>query len=288
MLKASPLSYCAQELRRHDHDRFLTCLFAPAERREALYALYAFNLEIARSAEVVSEAMIGQIRLQWWRDALEEIYNGTPRQHQVVEPLAEAIGLHGLTRAHFARLIDGREFDLDPAPPESLSALEDYAEATGASLVWLALEVLGANDGVEMGETIHQAGRSVGLAWALTGLLRAVPFHARQKRLYLPADLSAEAGLERGELFELRCTPALTQVVGEIAGRAESHLSQARILRQHVPSVARPALLLATLAEGYLRNLSRAAFDPFATAVQTAAPGRAWRLTWATLRRRYR
>jgi NADH dehydrogenase [ubiquinone] 1 alpha subcomplex assembly factor 6 len=67
------LSYCAQQLRRLDPDRYLTALFAPDRRREGLFALYAFNLEVARAREAVREPMMGLIRLQWWRDALEEI-----------------------------------------------------------------------------------------------------------------------------------------------------------------------------------------------------------------------
>lgn len=288
-LSKSNLSYCGAELRRHDHDRFLTCLFAPAERREALFALYSFNLEVARTAEVVSEAMIGQIRLQWWRDALEQIYAGTPRQHQVVQPLAEAVRAHDLSRAHFERLIDGRAFDLDPDPPQSLAALEDYAEATGASLLWLALETLGvtANAGEAVAETAFGAGRHVGVAWALTGLLRAVPFHAQQKRLYLPADLCARHGVSSGVLFELRSSSGLAQAVAEIAGRAQFHLDEARRLQDRTPAAARPALLLATLADGHLKTLRHVAYDPFAPAVQAKAPARAWRLTWAALRRRF-
>ncbi len=80
----SQLSDCARLLRRYDYDRFLTGLFAPAGRREALYAVYAFNLEIARTREAVSEPMLGQIRLQWWREAIEEIYAGRVRRHEVV------------------------------------------------------------------------------------------------------------------------------------------------------------------------------------------------------------
>ena len=80
-----PLSYCGDQIRRYDRDRFLTALFAPADRREDLFALYAFNLEVAKTREVASEAMLGQIRLQWWRDALDEVFAGKPpRQHAVV------------------------------------------------------------------------------------------------------------------------------------------------------------------------------------------------------------
>ena len=276
------LSNCAEELRRQDHERYLTCLFAPADRREDLFALYAFNLEVAKIAEVVSEALLGQVRLQWWRESLDGIYAGNSRRHGVVAPLAEAIGRHGLARARFDRLIDARETDLRGEAPADMATLEAYAAVTSAGLTKLALEILGAR-----GEEAGRAGHHVGVAWALVGLLRAVPFHARQKRLYLPNDLSDAAGLDRGELFTLRSSPALKRVVGEIAATADGHLRAARRLRRQVPRAALSALLPATLASQALASLARAGYDPFDRGVQARPPGRVWRLAWANLRRRY-
>ena len=106
------LSYCALEVRRHDPERFLTCLFAPAERREALFALYAFNQEVAKTRAIVSEPLLGEIRLTWWREAIAQIYEGTPLQHAVVRALAEAVRAHDLPRAPFDRLIEARGQDL--------------------------------------------------------------------------------------------------------------------------------------------------------------------------------
>lgn len=276
------LSYCAGEVRRHDRDRYLACLFAPAERREALFALYAFNLEVAKTAELVSEAMLGRIRLQWWREALDGIYAGAPRRHAVVEPLAEAVRRYGLDRRPFDRLIDGRESDLDAEPPVDLAALENYAEATSASLVGLALDILGAQ-----GEPGRTAGRHLGVAWALVGLLRAIPFHARAQRCYLPRDLLEAAGLDPKGLHELRGSRALARVVETVAGCANGRLTEARAPRREVASAALPALLPAVLASHYLDRLATAGFDPFHTSVQAEAPGKVWRLAWARLRGRY-
>ncbi len=281
-MAASAPSYCADQVRRFDHDRYLTCLFAPAGRRGDLFALYAFNLEVAKIAEVVSEAPLGQMRLQWWRDAIEGIYAGQPPRHEVAAPLAEAVRRHGLDRDAFERLIEAREFDLDGAPPETLAALEDYAEATSAGLVQVALQVLDAR-----GAEAAAAGRHVGIAWALVGLLRAVPFHAGQKRLYLPRDLGEATGLKLGDLFELRSTPALQGVIGQVAERAAAHLGEARALGARVPKQALPALLPATLASQSLATLEKAGYDPFDADVQARLPGRAWRLWWGNLRRRY-
>lgn len=279
---SSALGYCGEELRRYDHDRYLTSLFAPREKRDHLFALYAFNLEVAKTAEVVSEAMLGRIRLQWWREAIEGIYAGTPRHHEVVAPLARAVDAHDLTRCHFERLIDAREADLEPAPPASLAALEAYAEATSSTLVWLALEILGIKD-----ETGRRAGRGLGIAWAYIGLLRALPFHARRRRLHLPLDLLAEAGLGPEEIFAGGSSAALRDVVSRVAAEAGRHLGESRACRASLPKAAGPALLPACLACGYLRLLTRVGHDPFDPRLQAPQPGRAWRLLWAALTGRY-
>src|SRR5579862_6081013 len=97
-------------VRAHDRDRYQTALFAPAGRREALFALYAFNYEVARIREIVTQPMLGQIRLQWWREAIEAAYAGGPvRPHEVAAPLTTVIRGGALTREYFDRLIDMRE-----------------------------------------------------------------------------------------------------------------------------------------------------------------------------------
>src|SRR5260221_5343506 len=137
------LSYCGQQVRRYDHDRFLTALFAPADRRDDLFALYAFNLEIAKIRETVTEQMLGRIRLQWWRETIEGFAAGTVRKHALAEPLADAVRRRDLPTATLLRLIDGREQDVEPDPPADLVALEAYADDTSVTLVALDAAVLG-------------------------------------------------------------------------------------------------------------------------------------------------
>jgi NADH dehydrogenase [ubiquinone] 1 alpha subcomplex assembly factor 6 len=269
----SLLSYCADLLRRHDNDRYLTALFAPAERREALLALYAFNLELARARESVREPIMGQMRLQWWRDCLRELRTGRLRSHEVVRPLAQAIAAGRLDPALLERLIDARERDMEPDPLPDLPALLAYAEATSATLVEGALGVLGAPTAAA-----REAGHAVGLAWALIGLIRAVPFHAAQRRLYLPASLIAEAGLDPDALFERGGSPALRQVARQLADEARYWLALAAARRPEVPRQFHPALLPASLARGHLRRLAAAGYDPFDARVQQAPPGRVWSL----------
>ncbi len=270
------------DLRRHDRDRYHTCLFAPAEARAHLFALYAFNYEVAKTAEVVSEPMLGQIRLQWWRESLEGIYAGNPRAHDVVEPLARAVAACDLKQADLDALISAREFDLEGEAPQDLDALRAYAVGTSSQLVKLALRVLAVDN-----PAADQAAEALGIAWAYLGLLRAVPFHARQKRLYLPADLCDEAGLKRGPLFELQSSEALVQVSRSLAEVAAQYLENAREKAPSLPRQALPALLLGPLAAHHLKRLHAAGYDPFHTSLAGESPGQVWRLAWAAWRGRY-
>jgi phytoene synthase len=260
--EAERLSPVAALVRRHDRDRYQTALFAPAARREALFALYAFNYEIARVRETVTHPMLGQIRLQWWRENIAAAFEGGPiRQHPVVEALAAVINELRLTRDHFDRLIDARETDLTDEPPVSLAALEDYAEASSAPLVWLALEVLGVHDSAALA-----AARHIGIAYALAGLLRLLPFRTRPT---IPVGMSMQTG------------------VGELSAAASRHLDAGRIHRKAIPRAAIPALLPAVIARRFLARLRRACCDAFDPALLNPDPLQSWRLAASALFNRF-
>ncbi len=255
---AARLSPVGARARAADYDRYLSALFAPAASREALFALIAFNHEIARIPEVVSEPMLGRIRLQWWRETLEAIHDGKPaRRHEVVLPLADAIHAWGLDRGAFERLLDGREADLEPDAPPDLAGLERYAAATGGALTALMLQACGA-DGVSGLE----AGREIGTAWALIGTLRAAARHAAQGRVMLPADLLAAAGITAEDIRAGRAFDRCAAAAEPVAGRAEELLRAARRARRGIPRRRRGVLLIARLGDVYLARLRAAAWDP--------------------------
>jgi phytoene synthase len=257
----STLSFCADQARRLDRDRFLCALFAPEERREALFALLAFNAEVARVRESVSEPLLGSVRLQWWRETIAAIYGGVPPAHMVATELAGAIRTYGLSRDYFERLLDAREFDLTDAVPEDLPALLAYAEATSAGLNMLFLEVLETGEGSRA--AAEEAGRDVGIAWALAGLLRAVPFHAKAGRLYLPKSLLNREGVTKSDVFAGRAPSGLAAVVHEIVDVGRRHLARARGRERSAPGWARPALLPGVLASSYLSGIERVGYNPF-------------------------
>ncbi len=274
--------HCAEQVRRYDHDRYLCTLFAPADARAAILALYAFNVEIAKVRESISEPVMGQIRLQWWREVVENAPRGDLRKHPVTLALGAAIRDHNLPGEPFERLLEARERDLVDEQPETLAALEAYAEATASTLIELALAVLGIRD-----DAAREAARHVGIAWALTGLLRAAPFHAARRQVFLPRDLTAAAGLDVARMLDGHPDDGVRQVARQVAEVARDHLRRARALRADVQRPAVPALLLAVLADRYLARLERGGFSLFDAEVQRPAGDRAVRLLWASLRGRF-
>ena len=280
---AGSLSAPAAIVRRHDRDRYQTALFAPADRREALFALYAFNYEVARVREAVTMPMLGQIRLQWWREIIDAAYTGTPaRRHEVATPVVAAIAEFGLSRAYFERIIDTRERDLADTPPEDLAALVDYAEGTSSTLQFLVLEALEV-----AGPVTIEAAREIGIAYALAGLLRAMPFHAAAGRSYIPQDIAARAGIDPASYIGRRDTPALRDAAAELAEAAAAHLAAGRQRRGEAPRRALAALLPAVVADRFLLRLKRAGFNPFAPELAAPDPLQSWRLALAALRGRF-
>jgi phytoene synthase len=267
-------AYCGDQTRTADHDRWLCSLFAPEAQRRDLWALLAFNLEIARTREVVREPMLGQIRLQWWREAIAEAYAGQVRAHQVMAPLADAIARRRPPRARFEALLDGRLRDLDDQPFATLAALEVYAHATSATLSLLMLDMLGVDD-----ENARAAAAAIGTAWALVGLARATPHLASRRRLMLPQDLMGDINPE--SLFTGRPDDRLAEVLRVVIDRAAALLAEARGYRREVPAQALPALIPARLLDGQIARIRGAGLRLFQQPADTASPTAPIRLWWA-------
>jgi len=171
-----------EQLKSVDPDRLRAAVFADKAGRERLQLLYAFHYELAKVPELVSEPMIGQIRYQWWRDAVAEIYEGKPvRKHEIATPLSKILFEYDVPRFWVDRLIDGRERDLDPRPFANLEEAKEYCRQTSGVLMQIAVKLLGA----EPDEAVLSAGE----AWGLTGLARA--FGHYQKGMLSELDFNA-------------------------------------------------------------------------------------------------
>lgn len=268
---------CESLVRAADYDRYLSALFAPADVRPHLFALYAFNCEVARTAWSVSQPPIGQIRLQWWRDAVGGLYAGTVLKHPAVIALGEAITARALPRPLIDALIDAREADLEPQPFADMAALEAYADATSGHVMRLAARVLGA------GDRLDALAGEAGIAYAFAGLLRALPYHAARGRTMLPETTLAAAGSSAEDVLAGRTTSALRTAVAALTRAAEAHLASARkpVARAHLPAILPAALVPLTL-----RRVVRPGFDPLRMSAEAPGFRRQLALLAAVARRR--
>lgn len=259
---------CAEIVRRHDRERYLVSIFAAPDLRDGLFAVLAANHEIAKTAEVVSEPTIGMIRLQWWREAFEGIEAGTPRAHEVVLPLARLADRHPDVLDDLRRVVDAREADLSGDPAADLDALERYAGATGGDVTVAMARVLGADTGMA---------RELGTAWALIGLVRALPTLMSGGRAPLPASLLEETGITLSRIKDMPASVDLAPLCRPILERGRARLQAARsdpALRHRSARVLR---LLAARAQDLSSTLSRAGDDPRSPAVTDIPASLAWR-----------
>ena len=271
-------AHCEALVRAADRDRFLAALFAPRERRGALFALYAFNVEIARVREVVRDPVAGEIRLQWWSDVLAGDGRGEIEAHPVASALRASVARYGLPPERLQTTISARRFDLYDEPMATLVDLETYADGASSSLIALAAQIL--NGGApDIDALSHHAGR----AQAIAGLLKAFPFHAARGQLFVPLELLERHGADREDVRIGRATPQLRSALADLRDSARRHLRQAQDMARTVSPDAMPALLPVALAGATLARMERGDYDPFVP-VEIAPWRRQW-LIWRAARR---
>lgn len=218
------LSYCGDLVRTHDPDRFLISMFAPAEFREDLWALFAFNHEIAKTREVVSDTTLGLIRLQWWRDALKDIYEGKDApEHEILKPLAAAIKRHNLSKEDFDNLIYAREFDLEDVMPGNIEGLLNYADFTTTPLLKQALRICGEDPD-------QHVIQPVATNYTLAGVLRAAGFLVYHGRYLFPEDLMNKYYLTKENLLTEQKRKDLKSMIAEIASHKMGNAQPDQIL----------------------------------------------------------
>lgn len=260
-----------REAARHgEPDRYLAALLAPRSVRGDLAALAAFSAELARIAQIVREPMVSEIRLQWWRDALETIARGESTAHPVADALAGAMRRHHLPAALLQSLIDARSVELGIEAAADEHALGAYLEAVEGTLFQLALHVLGLADNPHLDATVSAAARAYGIARRPGRLLLAL--HAPELVLPGPQSGSALPGEARDALAALR-EEARAALVAVRAG-----------WRTPDPG-SLPAFLPLVMVEPYLRAQERMA-DPLHDVADIAPLTRVWRIWRASMRGR--
>ena len=207
MSSPASLSPLGTLVRRADPDRFLTALFAPADRREALFALYAFNHETARAREAAREPTMALIRLQWWREVVE----GARKSHEVATPLSALLDAGALDPADLLSVLDARE----ETEFASVAEWRAWLLAGPGALAHAAGRLLGVDDARL---------RMLGAAYGAAGVLRSVVPQARLGLCLLPDDLLAAHGLSPEAVIAAPTAVALHPVLRTLAKEGEALL----------------------------------------------------------------
>ncbi len=262
-LLADTLPYCAELVQQYDPDRFLCSMFVRPDIREDVWTLLAFNHEIAKTRELVSESTLGHIRLQWWRDAIKGIYEGvSPLEHEVIKPLAQVIERHNLEREHFDKLIYAREFDLENVAPSNIEGVFHYTDFTGTPLLQLIISMMGDEGQAEQDLT------SVAVNYGLCGILRMTAYHARQGRIMLPQDLCDLHNVNLDTIFEAGGQEALHRIIKDvIEARPRSVKTKNAYLRSSQ-----------ALSQIYFKQIQALNFDVMSPLMQRTPPFKVLRM----------
>lgn len=238
-------------VRLRDRDRYLSTFFAPDDRRPHLLALYAFNAEVLKVRDTVSEPHLGMIRLQWWRDTIESIFAGNEAPtHPVAAALAQAIAAGGLPKAALLDLVTAHEFDLFHDRMPGLTELEAYLGEAYSRLIMMAAMILDRDQAPKASECAGLAGVAQGLALVLGDPAHRDPF--------LPDGMT----------------------VAEAVGHAGNRLAQAMTLLPGLPKAVLPAFLPMSLTGLYLKRIAAAPDRPL-----SVSPVRRQLTMWWTARR---
>lgn len=268
------VTFCADLVRSHDFPRYVATLFVPAAERRALLALYAFNVEIVRVRDQVSQPLPGEIRLQWWTDMLSGHVHGSAEGNPVAAELLRAIRDFELPVEPLSLLADEHQFDLYNDPMPTLTALEGYLAATCSALFALSARIMGAP-----AEAAEHLARHAGLAQGIVQVIVNLPRDSAHRQLFLPQQLLTSHGCALEDLFAGKESPNLDAVLDQLIGEARRHLTTASSLLAEIPPSARPAFLPLSQARGDLERLARPGRHPF-----TALPSSRLRTLWTLWR----
>ena len=261
-------AYCAELVRGADRDRYLATLFAPAEMRGALQALYAFNVEVRRVRDVAREPLPGEIRLQWWTEVLSGERGEEASANPVAAALRATIAQHRLAPARLLDLIEAHRFDLYDEPMVSVAELERNAKHTTAPLIALSAQILGPEVAA-----VGSAAEPAGIAETVTRLMAAFPVHAARAQLYVPGEILDRHKVTPQQIFAGRPLPGINAALADLRDLARQKLAAAgeRILT--LPAAALPAFLPLASLRAALDRLGRDdAFAPTELSV--------WRRQW--------
>ena len=212
-----------------------------AERRAAMYAIYAFCREVDDIADDPLELSEKRRLLKEWRSEIDRVFDHQPTSLTGLA-LEEAVKAYGLQRQDFLDLIDGMEMDADETATHgpALEVLDRYCDRVASAVGRLSVRIFG-----DSGEAAQQVATSLGRALQLTNILRDIAEDGERDRLYLPAELLDRHGIASRNPRDVMAHPHLPDVCRELADLAQKHYADSEsAMRLCSKRHMRPALLM--------------------------------------------
>lgn len=244
----------------------------PKDRRDAMYAVYAFCREVDDIADSENPVAQKLASLASWKEEIDALYRGLPR-HLVSRALLEPTRRYRLRREDFLTLIAGMEMDAagDIRAP-GFATLDLYCARVASAVGHLSVHVFG-----DQSDAAHAVADSLGRALQLTNILRDLDEDGARRRLYLPRELLERHGIQRSDPGSVLGHPALPAVCRDLAAIAEDHFRDAaRAMAQCPRRVMRPAAVMAATYRATLTALQESEWRDPKTRISLSKPHKAW------------
>ena len=248
----TPQEYCLNKASHSGSSFYYSFLSLPDLKRDAITALYAFCREVDDIVDTLGEAHIKQVKLDWWRQEVARLYDGTP-QHPITRALQPHIQHFGLAKENFLEILDGMEMDLRSVRYPGFKELNLYCHRVAGVVGILSAQIFGYQDRQTLKYAHH-----LGIAFQLTNIIRDVYEDMRHGRVYLPADEMTSYGVAESELQQRLHTPAFDRLMQYQIKRAQDYYRQAM---QLLPEVDRPTqragIIMAAIYQELLKEIDR-------------------------------
>jgi len=272
----TPDEYCQQKAAASGSSFYYSFLFLPAERRQAITALYAFCREVDDVVDEASDTGVARTKLAWWRTEVANLFAGHP-QHPVTKALAPFTARHGIDAARLNEIIDGMEMDLVYHRYPDFEALKLYCHRAAGVVGQFSASIFGFGEP----STLEYA-ESLGTAFQLTNIIRDVGEDARRDRVYLPQDELARFGLTAEDILARKGGEAFVKLMAFQEERAQSFYDLA--FSKLAPADRRnqrAGLIMAAIYRTLLEEIRRDGFQVLDQRV-TLTPLRKLWIAWKT------
>ncbi len=273
----SDLQFAYDEARKtvqqNDPDHYFATLFAPEDKRKHLFALYAFNIEIARVRDLISQPLPGEVRLQWWRDLLEAREKHSP--HPLAAALMDTLEQNKLPVQALINMLDARIFDLYDDIMPDWHTLNAYCGETSSAIFRLATLIL---SGGKENNTADICGHA-GIAYAFCHFLRNMPKHSSRGQVYFPQEALVDHNLKREDILRLQITPQINALISQMRSKIWDHLAQAHANTALLDKSLKSAFLPLSTMKPYLKQMATTTYQPFETNISLSN----WQRIWAML-----